>query len=212
MIHKPAGIPTQSDKTGDADAMTLTSEKLKNIGESGKLWLVHRLDRVVGGLVIFARNKESAARLSALVGGVGIEKEYLAVVEGSAEGGTLRDFIYKDSKKGKAFITDRIRNGVKEAVLEYIKIAEVNTERGVRSLVRIKLCTGRFHQIRAQFSSRGMSLVGDGKYGNRDNGAKMPALFAYRLSLENEAEVKKLPKIQDYPWSLFDKNLFEGLI
>jgi 23S rRNA pseudouridine1911/1915/1917 synthase len=208
VIYKPPGIPTQSDTSGDDDAMSMTGRELVRLGEPSDLWLVHRLDRVVGGLVVFARNKKTAASLSQLVGGNGMEKEYLAVVEGRAEGGFLRDYIYKDSGKGKAFVVDNERKGAKLAELEYSPLAEAETERGIYTLVKIKLHTGRFHQIRVQFASRRMSLVGDGKYGSRDNKAKMPSLFSYRLAFktENEAQdVKRLPDVNEYPWSLFDE-------
>ena len=180
-INKPAGIPVQPDPTLDKDAMSLCTEILLSQGESGALWLVHRLDRVVGGTVVFARNKRTAASLSELFSAQSTDKEYLAIVEGRAEGGVLEDFLYKDAAKGKAFIVDRKRAGVKEAKLEYTPISTADTERGVYTLVRVKLHTGRFHQIRAQLSSRGMPIVGDGKYGSHDNRAKMPALFSSRL-------------------------------
>ena len=99
-----------------------------------------------------------------------------------------------------------MRRGAKEASLEYVPLAEYAGEVGIRTLVRVKLHTGRFHQIRVQFASRGMSLVGDGKYGSRDNRAKMPALFATRLAFKTKNEkvdVEKLPDISAYPWSLF---------
>lgn len=206
VVLKPAGIPTQSDTSGDGDAMTLTARKLCELGEPSGLWLVHRLDRVVGGLVVFARNKATAALLSELVSGRGMEKEYLAIVEGRAVGGALRDYVYKDSAKGKAFVIDGMRRGAKEALLEYIPLAELEWKGGIRTLVRVKLHTGRFHQIRVQFASRGMPLVGDGKYGSRDNRAKMPALFAARLAFETKndrIDVERLPDISTYPWSLF---------
>ena len=210
VVLKPSGIPTQSDTSGDEDAMLLTSRMLSDMGEPSDLWLVHRLDRVVSGLVVFARNKATAAALSALVGGRGMEKEYLAVVEGRAEGGVMRDFLFKDSKKGKAFVVDTERRGAKPAELEYTPIAFAEGERGVHTLVRIKLHTGRFHQIRAQFSSRGHSLVGDGKYGSHDNRAKMPALFASRLAFvlkDKKTEVSALPDLDCYPWFIFEKEL-----
>lgn len=212
VVYKPPGMPTQSDTSGDADAMSMTSRELSRLGEPSELWLVHRLDRVVGGLIVFARNKRTAANLSELVGGNGMEKEYLAVVEGRAEGGILQDYIYKDSAKGKAFVVDKARKGAKMAELEYSAIAEADTERGIYTLVKIKLHTGRFHQIRVQFASRRMSLVGDGKYGSHDNKSKMPALFAARLAFKTEneeADVRRLPDINEYPWSLFDKENYE---
>ena len=212
VVYKPSSIPAQSDKSGDTDAMTLASEKLKELSENEKLWLVHRLDRVVGGLIVFARNREYAAKLSAIVGGCGMTKEYFAIVEGKCEGGVLRDFLYKDSRQSKAFVTDRARGGAKEAVLEYSVLSVKDTDRGVRTLVRIKLHTGRFHQIRAQFAARKLSLVGDGKYGSHDNRAKFPALFAARLAfrIDNDfCDIKKLPDLSEYPWSLFESEDYQ---
>lgn len=209
-VYKPAGIPSQSDTTGDGDALSLTSQELVLSGEGGELWLVHRLDRVVGGILVFARNKKYAAKLSALVSDRGMRKEYLAVIDAEAEGGVLRDYLFKDSAKGKAFVVDRKRNGVKEAELEYERILRKETELGVKTLVKIELHTGRFHQIRAQFSSRGMTISGDGKYGSRDPLPKMPALFAYRLSFDVDGKsycLTKLPCSSEYPWSLFDFDL-----
>ena len=207
VINKPAGVPTQPDTSADKDALTLTGERLAASGEDGSLWLVHRLDRVVGGLVAFARNKQSAEELSRIVQSDGVHKEYLAVVETDAGSGELTDYIYRDSKSKKAFVVKGERHGAKKARLEYETISTVNTERGIRSLVKIRLHTGRFHQIRVQFSSRGMSIVGDGKYGNKDNKAKMPALFSYRLTFNTETEAVDITALPDknlYPWSLFD--------
>lgn len=201
-------MPVQSDPTADKDALTLCGEMLSATGESSALWLVHRLDRVVGGTVVFARNKSAAAALSEMFSSRNAVKEYLAVVEGAAEGGVLEDFIYKDAAKGKAFIVDRKRTGVKEAKLEYTPLASAESERGTYTLVRVRLHTGRFHQIRAQLSSRGMPIVGDGKYGSHDNRAKMPALFSYRIAFSvfgRSYDIKKSPDKQSYPWSLFDE-------
>ena len=209
IIYKPAGIPSQSDQSGDNDAMTMTSELLTASGENGKLFLIHRLDRVVGGLLVFARNKEYAAILSGLVASQGLNKEYFAVVEGRPDGGRLCDYIYKDSTLSKAFVTDRKRAGVKEAMLDYTVLDSVDNH----SLVKVSLKTGRFHQIRAQFSSRGWPLVGDKKYGSRDARVRQPALFASYLSFEverrkNEASI--LPPIDSYPWSLFAEEKYRG--
>ena len=206
-VYKPSGLPSQSDTTGDEDALTLASRELILLGENKELWLVHRLDRVVGGILVFARNKKYAALLSSLVSDRGIKKEYLAVVDGEAEGGVLRDYLYKDSAKGKAFVVDSQRKGVKEAELEYERLFRIEADKGVKTLVRIDLHTGRFHQIRVQFSSRGTPISGDGKYGSRDSVAKTPALFAYRLSFTADGkdyQFTKLPCASEYPWSLFD--------
>lgn len=210
IIKKPKGVPTQSDLSGDEDAMTALSRELEALGEPSDLWLIHRLDRVVGGLVVFARNKKCAAKLSETVGGKGMKKEYLAIVEGVADDGIMEDYIYKDAKKSKAFIVKGERKGAKRASLEYETVARVETERGVYSLVRIVLHTGRFHQIRAQFASRSLPLVGDGKYGSHDNKAKMPALFASALGFTldgKDVNASALPDTAEYPWSLFSKEI-----
>ena len=206
VIYKPAGIPSQSDPSGDPDAMTLTYEKLKALGESSSLWLVHRLDRVVGGLLIFARNKKYAAILSEYVKERLITKEYYAVVDGEAEGGTLENLIFKDPRINKAYIVDRKRQGTKEARLTYKRLASYESEKGGRTLVYVTLDTGRFHQIRAQMSYIGSPVTGDGKYGSKDNRARSLALFSSHLFLDLPGEridVTRLPDLGEYPWSLF---------
>ena len=204
---KPSGIPTQPDPTKDKDAMTYLSEILSENGENSELWLIHRLDRVDSGLLVFARNKKSAKILSELAANSGLQKGYLAVVEGKAEGGTLVDYLYKDSMSSKAYVCTSERRGAKKAELSYTLKAISENEGVIKSLVDIRLITGRFHQIRAQFSSRGHSLSGDKKYGNRDGRAKSPALFAYSLKFElfgEKYEFSVMPDSSEYPWCLFD--------
>ena len=211
IIYKPQGIPSQSDPSGDKDAMSICSQMLRQMGESDALYLIHRLDRVVGGLIVFARNKKSAATLSSLVAEHNITKEYFAVVEGRAEGGVMRDYISKDATLGKAFVTDRKRSGVKEAELEYTTLDTVSIDNREISLVKVRLKTGRFHQIRAQFSSRKMPLIGDKKYGSRDFKAKLPSLFATRLAFDFNGKTvseSKLPDLSEYPWSLFEEEKY----
>ena len=212
IIYKPPGIPSQSDPSGDLDAMTATAGLLRDNGEKDSIYLIHRLDRVVGGLIVFARNKGSAAELSELVKEHKITKEYFAVIEGRAGEGVMRDFIYKDSALGKAFVTDRKRSGVREAELEYITLDTTSLDGRELSLVKVRLKTGRFHQIRVQFSSRKMPLIGDKKYGSRDFKAKMPSLFATALAFELKGEnesARCLPPITDYPWSLFEEEKYK---
>lgn len=211
-VRKPIGIPVQPDPSGDKDLMSALSEELAARGENSQLWLVHRLDRVVGGVVVFALNKKYAAELSALVSERDMVKEYLAVTEGSAPGGIMKDYLYKDSAKGKAFVVSSERRGVKSAELEYEPICEIATERGIRTLVLVRLHTGRFHQIRVQFASRAMPLVGDGKYGSRDGGAHTPALYASRLQFPYKGkalEINAVPDTDAYPWSLFSSQLLK---
>lgn len=202
IIYKPVGIPSQSDPSGDPDAMSITAELLSDLGESSQLWLVHRLDRTVGGLMVFARTKSAAAELSELVASDKIRKLYLAIAEGLPQGGEYHDYLYKDARISKAFIVDRKRAGVKEAYL----VCEIIATRNSQTLCRIDLHTGRYHQIRAQLSSRGTPLVGDGKYGSRDKGARTPALVAYRLEFDFKGKRVKAelrPDVSVYPWSIF---------
>ena len=129
------------------------------------IFCVHRLDKAVGGLMVYARTKQAAAALSAAVARREMEKEYLCVVPGAPEPaqGLMRDLLYRDAAKNKSFVVKRPRRGVKEAELAYTLL-----ERGPETaLVRVALHTGRSHQIRVQFSSRAMPLLGDVKYGSR---------------------------------------------
>ncbi len=215
LISKKAGVPSQKDRSADADAMSLTSDALRGQKENDSLWLIHRLDRVVGGLLVFARNKKSASLLSRLVAEGKIEKRYLAVVEGDAEGGVMRDYIYKDSMSSKAYICNKERRGVKLAELEYTALEKIEMQGKIYTLVYINLISGRFHQIRAQFSHRKMPLVGDKKYGSRDLSQKMPALFAARLSFEIDGRMytfSKFPSREEYPWNMFSPEIFESEI
>ena len=210
-ISKPYGIPSQKDPSGDADAMSLISEMLGACGEESKLWLVHRLDRTVGGVMVFARNAAVAAELSEKIADKTAKKEYLSVVDGRGEGGLYTDFLYKDAKLKKAFVTDGKRNGVKEAKLECTPLSVKETEKGEKTLLSIKLYTGRFHQIRAQLSHRKTPVCGDGKYGSRDNKAKNLALFSHKLTFEvgnKKYEIKDYPDFDAYPWSLFESEFY----
>ena len=212
VIFKPAGIPSQSDPSGDKDAMTMTTEMLRDLGESDALWLIHRLDRVVSGLLIFARNKKYAAILSEYVKDRLLTKEYYAVLDGEAEGGTLENYIFKDARAGKAFIVDSNRQGTKSARLTYRRLAVRESDKGVKTLVYVTLDTGRFHQIRAQMSHIKRPITGDGKYGSKDNRAKSLALVASHLAVDlpkEKIEISRLPDTESYPWSLFTSEDYE---
>lgn len=134
---------------------------------------LHRLDKNVGGVMVYARNQKAAATLSKAIAQGDMVKEYLAMVHGAPPTeGDWEDLLFKDSRKNKVFVVKRQRNGVKAARLTYRCL-----QTGEQSLVRIRLYTGRSHQIRVQFSSRGYPLVGDHKYGSRD-AAKEPMLYS----------------------------------
>ncbi len=203
IVNKPAGMPSQSDPTGDLDAMSAAASELENIGENSSLWLVHRLDRTVGGLIAFARNKRSAAEMSRIVAEGSMSKEYIAVCHGMPEDGEMRDYLFKDSATSKAYAVKGERRGAKEALLISKKLASSDD----MSLCKIKLITGRFHQIRAQFASRGNSLIGDKKYGSRDAGARYPSLFSSSISFElfgRKICAKAFPNTENYPWNKFE--------
>ena len=145
--------------------------------EGGEVFPVHRLDREAAGVMAFARTSAAAARLSEDIRLGRMEKEYLAVVQGIPleRAGTLRDLLFKDSARGRSYVVRRMRKGVKEASLSY----HVLSSQEGRSLVQVRLHTGRTHQIRVQFSSRGMPLIGDRRYGGP--AAEAIALWSWRL-------------------------------
>ena len=139
----------------------------------GDFFCVHRLDKNVGGVMVYARHKAAAARLSTLIQNGELVKEYVALVRGTPpESGDWEDLLFKDSSKNKVFVVKRERKGVKKARLEFKRLSA-----GESSLVRVRLHTGRSHQIRVQFASRGYPLLGDHKYGARDQRTE-PALFS----------------------------------
>ena len=149
----------------------------------GEVFPVHRLDVNVGGVMVYARTKAAAAALSKAITDGAMVKEYVALVHGDVpESGDWEDLLFKDSRKNKVFVVKKERKGVKKARLEFRHLGG--------GLVRIRLHTGRSHQIRVQFSSRGYPLVGDHKYGARDE-AKNPMLFSCCLTFPHGGEMRR---------------------
>ncbi len=188
VVEKPPFLVCEStaSKEGLAD---LLSEHT-----GGYIGTVHRLDRGVGGVMVYAKTPAAAAKLSAAVQARELKKEYLAVVRGVPlpESGEMRDLLFHDRRQNKTFVVDRTRAGVKEALLEYDTIEHLTTTRGEEcSLVHVLLHTGRTHQIRVQFASRGHTLLGDGKYGARGDNRPI-ALFATRLAFLHPVTRKKM--------------------
>ena len=152
---------------------------------SGEIYTLHRLDKNVGGVMVYARKKQTAAELSRAIQSGEMIKEYVAMVHGAPpENGDWEDLLFKDSRKNKVFVVKRQRAGVKKARLEFVRLSQ-NAE---SSLVRIRLHTGRSHQIRVQFSSRGYPLVGDHKYGSKSE-LMSPQLYSCKITFPYKGEV-----------------------
>ena len=196
---KPVGVRAQGE--AEADLPALLKRQL-----GCEIYPVHRLDQAVGGVMVFAKTAPAAAKLSQAMAEGTLQKEYLAVLERSPERaeGELSDLLFHDRTKNKTYVVSRQRKGVKEAKLAY-RVLDV--QNGL-CLVRIRLYTGRTHQIRVQFASRGMPLVGDGKYGSRKNAAS-PALWSYALTLPIGgaiARIRALPAAAGV-WAPFEQAL-----
>ena len=151
----------------------------------GEIYTLHRLDKNVGGVMVYARNKQAAAQLSKTITNGEMVKEYVALVHGAPPPeGDWEDWLFKDSRKNKVFVVKRQRTGVKAARLTYQCL-----KTGEQSLVRVRLYTGRSHQIRVQFASRGFPLVGDHKYGSRD-AATAPMLFSCCITFPYKGQIQ----------------------
>ena len=200
VVEKKPNIPSQSDKTGDIDMLTIVKEYIKEkYNKPGNVYLglVHRLDRPVGGIMIFARTSKSASRLSNQVREKILKKEYLAVVDGkpAPEKGTLEDYLYKDERNNISKVVKKEKKNAKLAKLDY-ELVKYNEMKNL-SLLKINLHTGRHHQIRVQLSNFGHSIYGDQKYGKRGKG-KQIALWAYKLTIEHPITKEKMEFV-DYP-------------
>ena len=189
---------SEKSSTGN-DIISALDEYYNQSGQSANAYPIHRLDFGVGGVMVFAKSHEAAAKMSALIADGALEKEYLAVVSGrpQEENGIYEDLLFKDSKKNKSFVVKRKRAGVRDAKLAYKVIDSETIDGEAFSLVRIKLYTGRSHQIRVQFSSSNMPLYGDRKYGSKTGNDI--ALWSFRLVImhpktRERMEFSKLPE------------------
>lgn len=178
---KPCGVLSQSDEQGRENMISLLSAHT-----NGEVFPLHRLDREVGGVMVFAKSKKAAALLSRDIAENRLKKEYIAFVHGVPDEskGEMRDLLFKDSRKNKSFVVKSARRGVKEALLEYEVLNTVKISGEDYSAVRVLLHTGRTHQIRVQFASRKMPLAGDRKYGARDD-FKAIGLWSFRLTFRH---------------------------
>ena len=200
---KPTGVLSEDSDTS-VSMPRLLREHYKALGQNDTIATVHRLDKIVGGVMVFSRRREVTGQLTEAIRERQITKEYLAVLRGhpAQPEATLTDLLFRDATHNKSYVVRRMRKGVREATLDYRELARTDT----LSLVRIRLHTGRTHQIRVQFSSRGLPLLGDIRYGSKDNNCTT-ALWSYHLSFTHPVTGKTVdvvcPPPTTYPWTLF---------
>lgn len=208
VVKKPAGLASQGD--GSADDLCSRLAALSG----GVCYAVHRLDQMTGGVMVYAKTKAAAAALGQAFAAHAVQKEYLCVTEGcpTPERGQLCDVLFFDRAAGKSFPVRQkadgsYRRGAKPARLFYEVLQQADTPGGTRALLRVRLETGRTHQVRCQMAAQGTPLCGDGKYGGRDRGCRT-ALWAASLRFADPKTGKELsfcaPPPQSYPWELFD--------
>ena len=200
VVEKIPNVPSQEDETGDISMMSLVKDYIKEkYNKPGNVYLglVHRLDRPVGGVMIFAKTSKAASRLSNQVREKVFKKEYLAVVDGKLEQekGTLENYLYKDKKTNTSYVVNKDKKDSKYAKLDY-EVIKYNKENDL-SLIKINLYTGRHHQIRVQLSNFGHSIYGDQRYGSRGKN-KQIALWAYKLIIEHPTKKEKI-EFEDLP-------------
>lgn len=183
VVEKPVNIPSQGDKTGDIDMLSIIKNYIKEkYNKPGNVYLglVHRLDRPVGGVMVFAKTSKAASRLSEEVRNKEFKKTYLVIINGKMESktGTLEDYLLKNERNNMSKVVKEGTKNSKHAVLDY-EVLKYDEDINL-SVLKINLHTGRHHQIRVQLSSRNHSIYGDQKYGGRGHG-KQITLWAYRL-------------------------------
>ena len=210
VVEKIPNIPSQGDKTGDIDMLSLIKEYIKEkYNKPGNIYLglVHRLDRPVGGVMVFAKTSKAAARLSEEVRLRQLKKTYLVVIDSKMEkeNDTLEDYLLKNEKNNMSKVVKEGTKNAKSAKLDYEQLKY--DEEIDLSVLKVNLHTGRHHQIRVQFSSRNHSIYGDQKYGTRGRG-KQIALWAYELTIihptkKEEMTFKCLPEFNK-TWKILE--------
>lgn len=211
VVEKPQNVLVQADNTNDLDLLTSLKKYIKEkYNKPGEVYLglVHRLDRPVGGVMVFARTSKAASRLSNMIRLKEFEKTYLAVVEGKVpDEGVFEDYLLKIENENRTIVD---KNG-KYSKLSY----KLLSYKDGLSLVRIKLDTGRSHQIRVQFSSRGYALWGDQKYNSKAKVGNQIALWAYEIKFKHPVRDEivdfKCNPPMNAPWNLFG-DVFNGKI
>lgn len=194
VVVKPVNIPVQGDNTNDLDMLKILKQDLKErYNKPGEVYLglVHRLDRPVGGIMVFAKTSKAASRLSDQIRTRTFKKTYLAIVRGTPEVKkcSLKDYLLKDSATNMVTVVREGTKDSKEAILDY----EVLNSKGELSLLRVQLHTGRPHQIRVQLSHAGYTLYGDQRYGaNVNKAGQQIALWAYSITLNHPIKKEEM--------------------
>ena len=212
VVEKFVNIPSQADKTEDLDMLSIVKEYIKRkYNKPGNVYvgLVHRLDRPVGGVMVFAKTSKAASRLSEEVRSRTIKKKYLCIVNGKMEkdNAQLVDYLWKNQNENTSYVVKENKKNAKEAILDY-KVLKYDTKNDL-SVLEILLHTGRHHQIRVQLSSRMHAIYGDNKYHGRGQGTGI-CLWAYDLIIvhptkKEEMEFKALPNKEiNKMWSLIE--------
>ena len=211
VVEKPVNILSQGDDTNDKDMVNLLKSYIKEkYNKPGNVFigLVHRLDRPVGGVMVFAKTSKAASRLSEQVRNKSFKKTYRAVIHGTMnkKEDTLKDYLYKNKKTNMVSVVNKNHKDAKNAELDYKTLKSKNNF----SLVEIDLKTGRPHQIRVQFSSRKHPLFGDQRYGQDVNKVgQQIALWSYKIEITHPTTKEKMEFVceppKEYPWDLFKK-------
>lgn len=211
IVEKPVNIPVQEDKTRDNDLLSILKEDIKvRYNKPGNVYLglVHRLDRPVGGAIVFAKTSKAASRLSDLLRRKELIRRYVCVVRGkpAKKSGRLEHYLYKNKKENKVYVVPPTHKEGKKAILDY-KLIESN---GPLSLLSVQLHTGRSHQIRVQLAEIGCPLYGDQKYGQRENKVgEQLALWAYTLQFVHPVKKEPIEVVSTpphkFPWDVWEK-------
>lgn len=193
VVEKKANQPTQSDSSNDFDLLSEVKEYIRvKYNKPGNVYvgLVHRLDRPVGGVMVFAKTSKAASRLSDQVRTRTLDKTYVAGVVGNVKSGIFKDYLLKNNATNTSKVVDKNVSGAKYSELEIINSKYYDKEN--LSIVTIKLMTGRSHQIRVQFSSRGYALWGDARYNKHAKPGQQIALWAHILTFEHPTTKEKM--------------------
>lgn len=212
IVEKPVNMPVQADQSQDLDLLTYIKADIKErYNKPGNVYvgLIHRLDRPVGGAIVFAKTSKAASRMADLLRKQEINRSYLAVVRGKVirRQGRLTDFVWKDRQKNEVYVVNKHKDGAKKAVLDYTLIENKQN----LSLVKIQLQTGRSHQIRVQMKQLGHPLYGDQKYGQHVNKqGQQIALWSHTISFIHPVRGEEIqvtcspPKVN--PWNIWEKS------